>query len=902
MQAEDNGHGAVLPSPPSLRELAELALRCGLNPLPPRQDGTKAPLSIRTETGNWSWKPFQERRTTDQEIKGWYGKNRGLGLVCGSISRNLELFEFDEEKTYFTFKDLARQHGLGELVDTIEAGYLEKTPGGGYHWLYLTEKSLPSTKLASRHKTEDELTAKDLAAMEAGTVDASGAWPVKTLIETKGEGGFVVIAPSSGPVHPSRRPYALLSGGLATIATIPAAARDALWELARTFDQETGTGTEARAGAGAGTVQELPTPAYESPHRSNDDDDDDDDRLMPGTDFNRRADWIKDVLPVWTHVFSRGGVIYLRRPGKSKGVSATINYGGHDRLKVFSTSTRFQVGPGKTYTKFAAYALLHHGGDFSAAVSALGKLGYGDQGKPRTKPKKKAGVAIANVTPQGIGLAAGVEARGEPRVPDGAREPGDDREDEVPPPARQLTDIGNGERFADQNGTECRYVYPWKHWLVWDGRRWNRDSTAEIQRMAKRTVRNIYREALADGLEPKVRDELFRWARRSENRTRVEAMIAMAASELPIPALPETFDQEPFLLNCPNGTVDLRTGQLRPHIQCEMLTQLCPTEYHPGAACPLWEAFISGVLAGNSVLIEYLQQICGISLTGHVVEQILPILHGKGANGKSTFITAMMGMMGPDYAIKAPPRLLMRRSAESHPTELAVLHGKRLAVAVETEENAKLNETMVKELTGSDPITARRMKEDFWMFWPTHKVWMVTNHMPRIEGQDHAIWRRIKKIPFDVIIPEARQDADLSRKLEREHEGILAWCVRGCLDWQRTGRLVTPSEVESATSEYKKNEDIIQAFFDEWCFISDQPGIMVRASELHRYYTQYCLRCNETPMSMMRFGMTITDRGFKKHENKGIWYDGIAVHPSRRPDDRDHSDRGSQPTRGDDEP
>jgi hypothetical protein len=367
-----------------LRDLALKALELGINPLPPKQNGSKAPKTI--VTGHDAdgkpineWKPFQQRQATRDEIRRWYGPSTGFGVVCGAISGHLELFEFDDETTYVAFKAKAHEVGLGDLVDRIEAGYLEKTPGGGRHWFYRADTSRPNTPLASRHKTEDELTADDLAHIDAGTV----VWPQRRLIETRGEGGFAVTWPTSGNVHPTGKPYSLLSGGFETIAKITDGQREGLWKLARSFDQM--------------EQDRDPEPRYQPedrPQRPGED-------LRPGTDFNNKvaADptlWHSMILGPhgYTFAYTRNGVDYVGRPGKKKGaVSATINYSGRYTLKPFSTSMYpFEVGPGITYTPFCAYTLLNHGGDFSAAGKDLYRKGFGDHRPAAAPPQDDEGV------------------------------------------------------------------------------------------------------------------------------------------------------------------------------------------------------------------------------------------------------------------------------------------------------------------------------------------------------------------------------------------------------------------------------------------------------------------------------------------------------------------------------
>jgi putative DNA primase/helicase len=441
----------------------------------------------------------------------------------------------------------------------------------------------------------------------------------------------------------------------------------------------------------------------------------------------------------------------------------------------------------------------------------------------------------------------------------------------VEPERFPLTDLGNGERLAHRHGRDLRYVHPWKKWLVWDGRRWKEDNTAAVARKAKDTVRAIYREAAAID-DDSLRAAVAKWGRESEKRDRVNAMMALAANELP--ALPEDLDRDPWALNVRNGVIDLRSGELRPHRREDFLCRLAPVEYDQAADCPLWLATLSLVFNGDQELIGFVRRLFGVALTGTVREQVLPIFHGAGSNGKSTILNTLLGVLGTDYGMKAPKDLLMLKRNEAHPTELATLHGKRLIVAIETAGGARLNESLIKELTGSDPITTRRMREDFWTFDPTHKVILATNHRPKVRGTDHAIWRRLKLVPFDVTIPDDQADRTVPERLRAEYPGILAWAVRGCLEWQETG-LRPPGTVDTATTAYRTSQDVVGQFLTECCTVD--PADRVKASELFGAYRAWSERGAMKVMTQNDFGADMTERGFERFTNNGTYYRGIGL-------------------------
>lgn len=277
-------------------------------------------------------------------------------------------------------------------------------------------------------------------------------------------------------------------------------------------------------------------------------------------------------------------------------------------------------------------------------------------------------------------------------------------------------------------------------------------------------------------------------------------MVVVSLSRPDLAILPATLDAHTWWLNVDNGTLDLRNGTLRPHERRDYLTQLCPVAYDPAAKCPTWLQFLETILGRDGDLVVYVQRLVGYCLTGSTREHVLPFLYGVGANGKSTFIGTLLAMLGSDYAIKAPSDLLLAKQ-DTHPTERADLFGKRLVACVEVEDGRRLAESLVKELTGGDRVRARRMREDFWEFPATHKIWLAANHKPTVRGIDLGIWRRIKLLPFTVVIPDDQQDKDLPVKLLDELPGILAWAVEGCRQWLVDG-LREPACVRSATGDY----------------------------------------------------------------------------------------------------
>lgn len=442
------------------------------------------------------------------------------------------------------------------------------------------------------------------------------------------------------------------------------------------------------------------------------------------------------------------------------------------------------------------------------------------------------------------------------------------------------TDLGNSERLVERFGDDLKHIEPWHKWMTWDGRRWAVGDTARAMQLAKQTVRMMLAEASTIKDDDKCKAHTS-WAFASEAKSRIESMLKLASSDERVSIGSDrigSLDADPWVLNVANGTIDLRTGSIRRHRREDLMARLCPTPFDPTAKCPLWLQTMSLVFGADEELMGFWQRLCGYLLTGTTGEQCLPICHGSGQNGKSTILNALMAMLGTDYATKAPSNLLMVRRTEQHPTELANLHGKRLVAAIETEQGARINESLVKELTGSDPITCRRMREDFWTFNPTHKVILSTNHKPQIRGTDHAIWRRILLVPFNVAIPADQLDKSMPERLARESSGVLAWCVRGCLEWQKMGGLVPPKIVTASTDRYKSDQDTLAQFIEDRCFLHS--STKARAGEIWEEYKDWADKSaflKSEVLSHRTFADSLVERGFEKRTSNGVWYLGIGL-------------------------
>jgi putative DNA primase/helicase len=439
-----------------------------------------------------------------------------------------------------------------------------------------------------------------------------------------------------------------------------------------------------------------------------------------------------------------------------------------------------------------------------------------------------------------------------------------------------LTDIGNGERFASRHGRDFRYCSTWGKWLAWDGKRWTPDDTTRASAAAKQTAVSIYAEAAGATGDFAHPSEIAQHAHRSENARSLNRMLDMARSEPGISVSSSDLDTDPYMLNVVNGTVDLRQGILQPHRQDDLITRLAPVEFIESATAPLWEHFLDQIMDGKPELVDFLQTFLGYCLTGDVSEQVLCFFHGDGANGKSTLVEVMKATLG-DYVMAAPPGLLMARRQETHPTQIASLFGARLALCVEAGEGNRFDEVTLKLLTGGDTLTARRMREDFWQFLPTHKLILCANHRPIIRGIDHAISRRILLVPFDVKFwreedqehgpLDRRADPGLKARLLQERSGIFMWLLRGCLRWQKHG-LGQSAIIQAATDAYRQEQDVVGRWIADHCQAT--PDARQSTLELYADFQAWCAAVGEFIPSAKVFAERLSTHGFEARKSDGI--------------------------------
>lgn len=803
--------------------------------LPTRSDGSKAPMV--------AWKPYTTTAPTREQVQTWFaGGHPGLGLVTGAVSGGLEMAEFEAramtEGLFVAVTQLATASGLGELWQRVtQGGYMEWTPSGGLHLLYRVNGTpVPgNTKLARRPATAEELVANPTD-------------KIKVLIETRGEGGFVVVAPSYGPTHPTGRPWTTAYGGPATVPTITAEEHKELHRLMRCHDQMPVT---------ASTPAPPPRTSSEG--------------LSPGDDYDNRVDWVDILVPHgWELVSTHGGTRYWRRPGKSHGTSASTGRADdRDRLWVWSSSTEFATET--PYTKFGAYALLEHGGDYSAAAGRLRRDGYGGALPPSAAEEQAA--AIAELAPGVVAQPASAPVTTEPA---GAVA----KVTSTEPDGYGPTEDGLARLLVAQHGHELRFCPQRGQWLRWNGFRWAWDDTGHHRELIKALARQVPE---TDRTWRKFHDRVMsaQGVTGVERHARTDPTMVVGFDDL---------DADGWELNTPDGILDLRTGMLRAPDPTALCTRSTTVTLDPEVSPATWERFLQVTFGGDQQLINYLQRLVGHSAVGVIGPHILPFAHGSGGNGKGVFLEALTGVLG-DYATASPVGFLMASPYPRHETEIARLAGARMVICSEVNENDRFDEAKVQQLTGGDTLTAHFMRQDHFSFSPTHHLWLMGNHKPAVRSGGRAFWRRLRLIPFDHEVPEDDVIEDLQGTLIREHgPALLAWIVAGAVAYAKGG-LREHAAVRAATAEYAGEQDTATQFIEERCLKGGGEHVKIRTSVVREAYERWCSADRLTPANPTAFGLALRRAGVDVWRSNGVkFYVGLALV-------RDEDERGNRDDR-----
>lgn len=416
-------------------------------------------------------------------------------------------------------------------------------------------------------------------------------------------------------------------------------------------------------------------------------------------------------------------------------------------------------------------------------------------------------------------------------------------------------------------------------WHEWDGKRWAEDKGATRAKAAVMdTLKAMWSSALGD-------KELASDIMGCSTATGVRGVLELAAALPGMWAVAGDMDADPYLLNCANGTLDLHTGELRPHDPADRITKVTRAAYNPTARSQLWEDFLEQVLPDAEVR-GYLARFFGLSLVGKVLEHMFSIATGTGRNGKGVTYNSVLHALG-DYGGVADPALMEVVKANPNAPSPAFfdLRGRRLVVLSETDTKIRLSAAVLKRLTGGDPIKARALRQDPIQFDPSHMFLMVTNHLPELpsKGADPAVWARVRAVPFDVVIPAKDQDPRLPEKLELAADAILTWMVAGLSEYWERG-LDEPEAVSAKTSEYAEAQDDVRRFVDEAC---EQGGAGDTTKRLHDAYKDWCLAegiLRRDQLGRSAFSAALEEIGFPSaKERRGMVHHGLTARQELRP-------------------
>ena len=447
------------------------------------------------------------------------------------------------------------------------------------------------------------------------------------------------------------------------------------------------------------------------------------------------------------------------------------------------------------------------------------------------------------------------------------------------------THVANARRIARNYAQTLRYVLG-RGWIVWTGQFWRPDPTADgalatgfVSGLARKIAEEaaaLY-AAAANTSTDEERKALYaraeargKWAYQSENASVIAAGLKLAKRDLLIEH--HQIDSNPWLFNCQNGTIDLRTGMLQPHNPTDLITHLAPVTYDAHATCPTWEKFVREVFADDMEMVKFLQRALGWSLTGVVQDRALFFLYGsQGTNGKTTLVETYRDVLGTwgeesfGYARKVDVTTFMKsKTYDDNLRKVCQLAGARFTYSSEIDEEHRLNEQLIKDMTGGDTLEARRLYNEPFTFKPTFKPWMYGNHKPEIRGTDDALWSRVKLVPFEVSFAD-RVDPTLPDKLRAELSGILNWAIQGCLAWQQEG-LKPPERVQTATQKYREEQDTIGRFISECCQTGEE-YMTCKASILYAAYERWANDNNHEDLNQKRFGSYLTAHGYLSDDN-----------------------------------
>ena len=744
------------------------------------------------------WADFQVTVPTLGQVEEWWGNGQsyGLALICGAVSNNLEMTEI-EGRACFGESMSAIQTAMTDLgieslwtLLTGAQGYSEMSPSGGIHLLYrITDHPVPgNTKIAQDYDP----------GLPNGRV---------VLAETRGEGGYVIVAPTSGLCHPSGESWAILQG---TYGHLPAIS----WEQRGLLHQALRRALNKVEDPKPETPAALPVLASSSTGSSAA-------GLSPGDDFEQSVSWDEILVPHgWKPMGRIGNERLWVRPGKNPrdGHSASTGYSqDRDRLFVWSTSTVFPTE--QSLTKFAAFTLLNHGGDYRAAALELKRQGFG-----------------RSVSPE-------LNAYTPPSRVEGATK--------HPP-----NDTGNALYLAERVQGRFLYVAEEKDWIRWDGVCWVPDQREQLAHEFMVLVQEQQAQAQQAG-----DTSGYKWWVASGNSSKIEGAIRCLRRLPTFTVTVSELNKDKHLINLQNGVYDLKSHTLVPADPDLLMTRAASAKFNPDADCPQFESFMDKVLPDPGMR-GYVQRALGYSLLGQADQRSLFLICGPSGTGKSTLMAAMELLFG-DYAVSAPSGTLRARGSEgSGPSnDLHMLRGKRFVSTSETNEHTSYNEDLIKRLTGRDMIQSRELYQQYQSWAPRCTIWLATNHPPRFNSDDDAIWRRAKVVPFTTVLTGDGEVYDFAHNiLATELDGIFNWLLAGLKAYQEGG-LGEPEAVQEAAHEVRLQSDPVSRFLEDK--VNDgvlvyDPNQKIRHNDLYQMYADWTRQVGERALGSRRFTNRLT--------------------------------------------
>ncbi|MEG0775046.1 phage/plasmid primase, P4 family [Clostridium sp.] len=430
-----------------------------------------------------------------------------------------------------------------------------------------------------------------------------------------------------------------------------------------------------------------------------------------------------------------------------------------------------------------------------------------------------------------------------------------------------FSEVGNAKRLLALHGKNLRYQALTKRWYLWGGTHWEVDETLKIELLAKDVLERL--QKAASGIDTreesgsKFKQRVMNFIMASESDNKIKSMINQCKNEEEIAVT--KMDQEIYKINTVNGTVNLKEGTVEAHNREDLITKVLPFNYNKEATCENWLKFLDKIFLGDKGLIDFIQKSIGYSLTGDTSQQCYYICHGRGANGKSTFLNTIREIMGEYSEVLNELSIAYSEFATRGPREdIAKLASRRFVVVPELNEGRVLDDALLKSLTGENAYAVRHNYGREFQLRPEFKLWISSNEIPEIKSTSEGTWRRIRLIPFFYKFSEEERDEYFYEKhLKPELEGIFAWAIEGCLKWQSEG-IKIPEKVILASKEYKEGMDLIGRFIDECCTLNESAE--TAAGVLYSAYVSWCKNVGEEQISQMKFSLKLAGKGFKKNK------------------------------------